>query len=157
MIVKSFEITSRAKETLHLLTRYPDQGARFPVVLIIQGIGMDMHESNYYHDNIADFLIHKGFVTVQFDFSYQKKVTKDFDYEIGLAKRAEELSHVIAWTNRNAGLRPEANRNLCHVVWCLNGTPYKPYKSYKHPIALSGWGDRFSAETVYPAIHRPRR
>lgn len=107
MIVAPHTVRSRNGDNLEVLLRRPDAGKLFPTVLFVQGIGMDMHEWKNSHDEIAEYLIASRFATVQFDFSYQKRVTPALDFEIGLAKRARELEDVIAWTRKQPHVDPD--------------------------------------------------
>lgn len=99
-------LANKFGENLDILLRKPQGKKKLPCVILVQGIGMDMHEWKNSHDEIAKRLVHQNFATVQFNFSYQKNVTDTLDSEIGLAKRAKELEDVIAWTVKNPHLDP---------------------------------------------------
>lgn len=102
--VKKIFITNRFGEKSELLVRKPDKKGKFPIVILVQGFGMDMHEYKNAHDEIAEELVKANFVTVQFDFSYQKHITDTEDEEIPLSKRTHEAEDVVMAVIKNKNI-----------------------------------------------------
>jgi dienelactone hydrolase len=91
-------------EELQILLKTPDKNGQFPVVILVQGFGMDMHEYRNSHDEIADGLIASGIASVQFDFSYQKYAREKTGTELSVRKRAEELNTIMYWAQNHPGI-----------------------------------------------------
>lgn len=95
-------------ETLGGLVHIPDGEGKFPIIILVQGIGWDYHEDNGSHDEIAMTLSEYGFVIVQFNFSYQTRVTNFIDRDIPLDKRAFEVEQVVHWILQQDYIKKDA-------------------------------------------------
>lgn len=99
MINSKFSISNIRNEPISIILKQPEFTGPFPTIILVQGIGMDMHEYKNSHDEIADSMVMAGFAVIQFDFSYKNKVTERADHELPLNLRSQELDDVISWAS----------------------------------------------------------
>lgn len=102
MTTDSFFITNRFGEKLETLIRKSSTSTLTPVVILVSGIGADLHETKNSHDEIAQRLADAGIQTVQFSFSGRGKSEGNYQ-NMTLQKQAEQIEDVISWTNNHFG------------------------------------------------------
>lgn len=89
------EIQNRFGESLETIIRRPNSLGARPAVILVPGIGADMHETKNSHDEIARILNGSGFLTVQFSFAGRGKSEGKYE-DMTLTRQAQQLEDVIA-------------------------------------------------------------
>lgn len=90
-----FISTRDGKKLPAVINKPQSDRKKFPVILFVVGLGMDLHEWNHSHDEIADRLVKAGFMTLQFSFSIF--YPGGGVVELPLDKRSEQLQDVYDW------------------------------------------------------------
>jgi uncharacterized protein len=89
-------VTNCFGEKLETLIRIPDGKKRFPAILLVAGIGADLHETNNSHDEIAEKLVENGYVTVQFSFAGRGKSEGEYGM-MTLDRQGKQVKDLIDW------------------------------------------------------------
>lgn len=109
MTEENIHIPLRSGKKVAGLIRKPDELGKFPVVVFVSGLGMDMHEWINSNDEISKHLVNKGILTVQFNFS-----VVGTNRELGLNDRTTELEDIIRWTSNHTNV--ESSRLGIHAT-----------------------------------------
>ncbi len=91
-------IPTRDGQKLEGLVRKPEGKGPFPIVVFVAGLGMTMHEWNNSFDEIAQRLVDRGIMTLQFQlptFDAQGN-----SYEVPISQRATKVEEVFSWFSK---------------------------------------------------------
>jgi dienelactone hydrolase len=145
-------ITNRFGEKLETVVRKPDGDGKFPTIIFVSGIGANLHETNNSHDEIAEKLVHAGFVTVQFSFAGRGNSEGDYE-KMTLSRQGAQVDDVIEWTKKQPfcdtnkigmyamsfGVASSLQSSLQNVTsLCLTSGAYLPKESLKKLFELRG-------------------
>ncbi len=89
-------VHNRYGEKLEALLRKLKTSGNFPAVLLISGLGMDLHESNNSFDEISKLLVKSGYSTLQFSFAGCGKSQGKY-VEMTFERQARQIEDIIAW------------------------------------------------------------
>ncbi len=148
----NISIPNRFGEKLEMLIKKPDEAGKYPVVILVPGIGASMHETNNSHDEIAQRLCDAGFAAVQFSFAGRGKSEGSYE-DMTLSRQALQLEDVITWTKKQdfadqdkvgiyamsfgvattIRLMPQDIASFCFVSGA-----YHPYESLKNLFSKNG-------------------
>ncbi|MFC1647012.1 alpha/beta hydrolase family protein [Patescibacteria group bacterium] len=138
-------VANRFGEKLEILLRKPNEEGKYPAVIFVSGFGMGLHEYKNSNDEISQFLVKEGFVTVQFSFSGCGNSGGDYK-DMTLERQAIQVEDVIKWlskekyVNQNRigvfaqsfGVPSLLSANISKIsCLCLNAGTYNPLKSLK--------------------------
>ncbi len=157
-------IPTRDGKKLAAIIRRPKAGkSRFPVVLFVVGLGMNLHEWNNSHDEIAQKLLEVGFLTLQFSFNifYPRGRVK----ELSLDQRKKQLEDVYNWlrdqpevdqhrigvhaTSFGVPTAMLADLSLVRVYVFVSGA-YFPYESIQRVLAERNVKINYVGDTTLP-------
>jgi len=87
-------------EKLETVIKYDGKKSKYPAILFVSGFGQDYHEYANSFDEIAETLVKKGFLTIQFSFAGCGK--SDGDYrEMTLRRQAAQIKDVLKFVKKN--------------------------------------------------------
>jgi uncharacterized protein len=145
-------ITNRFGEKLETVIRKPDGEGKFPTVVLVSGIGANLHETNNSHDEIAERLVHAGFATIQFSFAGRGNSEGTYE-EMTLSRQSAQVDDVIEWTKKQPfcttdkiGIYamsfgvPTTIQSTLNTIssLCFVSGAYNPSVSLKHLFELRG-------------------
>jgi pimeloyl-ACP methyl ester carboxylesterase len=144
-----------------VLIRKPKGTGPLPAILLVPGLGMTKHEWKGTFDEIAQKLVHEGFLTVQFAFDIFQKDGRIVEIPVYTRARyvEEMLRHVRALPDadpdrigliaQSYGVPTAAAADLAGVasVLFVSGV-YFPYESFTRVWPTRGTVLQFDGETV---------
>lgn len=138
-------VKNRFGEKLEVLLRTPEVTGKFPGILFVSGFGMDLHEYKNSFDEISEYLVREGYVTLQFSFAGRGNSAGDYR-EMTLERQGMQVEDMTAWfanhglVNRDRlGLFAQsfgapsslyADLGIFKTI-CLNGGAYYPGRSLR--------------------------
>lgn len=99
MIEEFFWITSSSGEKLEAVLRKPSKLGKFPGIIFVAGLGMNLHEYKNSHDEISLQYIKAGFLTLQFSFVGCGDSEGDYG-NMTLERQVEQVKDVFSWLNK---------------------------------------------------------
>jgi hypothetical protein len=95
-MTKNTFIKNRYNEKLETTVRMPEGKNKLPAVIMVAGIGANLHETNNSHDEISERLVNAGFITIQFSFAGRGNSEGDYNH-MTLERQGFQVEDVISW------------------------------------------------------------
>jgi len=163
-------INNRFGEKLETVIRTQSISNKLPAIILVSGIGADLHETKNSHDEIAEILSNASFVTIQFSFAGRGRSEGVYE-DMTLQRQAEQLKDVIDWmkSQKNVdsdkigiyamsfGVATTMSSDLRDIKsLCLVSGAYRPLESLKRLFEDKGefnpngvsWRKFSSGETI---------
>lgn len=90
MISKKLFIKNRFGERLEVLKEYQEEKVKYPTVLLVPGLAMNLHEWGGSFDEISQKLVENGFLTFRFSFAGCGQSEGDFK-EMTISRQAKQV------------------------------------------------------------------
>lgn len=118
MTEEYFQITNRFGEKLEALMRKPSALGKYPAIILVSGLGMDLHEWNNSFDEISRLLVKQGYLTLQFSFSGCGNSQGKY-VEMTFNRQARQIEDMLAHLQN----RQNVNENKIGLVAQSCGVP----------------------------------